>query len=770
MDSHGAARAVHEEDGSPSRHLALLELAPVGLFETDADGNCRFVNRRWCELAGMTPEQAWGTGWVQALHPEDRDRVSREWYEAATAGREFVSEYRFRTPAGRVTWLQGRAAAVRDEAGDLVGFVGTLADISDRKAAEADRDRRAAELQAIYDAAPVGINVAEDPGCRVITGNRALSEMLGMPYGENVSKSRADAEKVPYVVLKEGQAIPADGLPMQRAARDGVEVRDEILDIIRGDGSRITVLVNADPVRDQAGGVTGAVGICADVTALRESERLLSLIYDSSSDCLYLVRVEPGEQYRFLSVNETFLKTSGYARPEVVGRPMEDVVPPPNHALVRSKYREVIETRRPVVYFETADLPAGRRHAEIALSPILGPDGAVANILGTIKDVTAREEAAEVVRRNEAWLRLVTDSLPALVGYVDRELRYRFVNASYEEWFGLGPGEVVGRSVREVLGEAVFAHRLPYIEAVLRGEPVRFEGPTEHVRLGRRQTEVIYRPHREDGCVAGFFVHVHDITQRKWAEEELRRLNAELREADRRKDEFLATLAHELRNPLAPIRNAVQILKADGRPEAELAWSRDMIERQVRQMVRLVDDLLDVSRITPGKLELRRQRIDLAEVLDAAVETSRPLIDAGHHELTVALPAGPVDLEADPTRLAQVFSNLLNNAAKYTEPGGHIWLTAERDGGEVVVSVRDTGIGIAAGAPAAHLRDVLAGVAGAGAVAGRAGHRPVAGQGAGRDARRHGRGPQRRAREGQRVHRPPAGRRGPGRRRHGSRR
>ena len=128
-----------------------------------------------------------------------------------------------------------------------------------------------------------------------------------------------------------------------------------------------------------------------------------------------------------------------------------------------------------------------------------------------------------------------------------------------------------------------------------------------------------------------------------------------------------------------------------------------MMERQLKQMVRLVDDLLDVSRITTGKLELRKERVDLASVLRDAVEASRPLIDRGGHELTVTLPPGPVLLDADPTRLAQVFLNLLNNAAKYSERGGHIRLSVERDGSEVVVSVRDTGIGI----PAAHLPHVF---------------------------------------------------------------
>jgi signal transduction histidine kinase/ActR/RegA family two-component response regulator len=176
------------------------------------------------------------------------------------------------------------------------------------------------------------------------------------------------------------------------------------------------------------------------------------------------------------------------------------------------------------------------------------------------------------------------------------------------------------------------------------------------------------------------------------------RLYDELREQDRRKDEFIALLAHELRNPLAPIRNAVHVMRLAAGDPAAVAQARAVMERQLGHMVRLIDDLLDVSRISRNKMELRRSRVLLADVIGSAVETARPAVEAAGHQLTVALPPEPVFLDADLTRLAQVFGNLLTNSAKYTEPGGRIWLTAARQGGQVVVAVRDTGIGIPADA------------------------------------------------------------------------
>jgi signal transduction histidine kinase/CheY-like chemotaxis protein len=169
----------------------------------------------------------------------------------------------------------------------------------------------------------------------------------------------------------------------------------------------------------------------------------------------------------------------------------------------------------------------------------------------------------------------------------------------------------------------------------------------------------------------------------------------DLAEADRRKNEFLAMLGHELRNPLAPLRNALALLGPDDPDRETVRWAKDLIGRQVDQIVRLVDGVLDLSRIMQGKLDLRRERVELLSVVANAVETARPTIDAKGHELTVSLPAEPVVLDADPIRLAQALTNLLINAAKYSEPGGHIALTAVREGGEVVVRVRDTGVGIA---------------------------------------------------------------------------
>jgi PAS domain S-box-containing protein len=201
----------------------------------------------------------------------------------------------------------------------------------------------------------------------------------------------------------------------------------------------------------------------------------------------------------------------------------------------------------------------------------------------------------------------------------------------------------------------------------------------------------------EDGQPTHLIGVINDVTERREMEDTLRRMAADLSDADHRKDEFLATLAHELRNPLAPIRNGIELLKRHAGEHAPTASVVGVMERQMGHLVRLVDDLIDVSRITRNKLELRRHTVELAPVVQAAIESCRPLLDGKQHLLEVVLPPSPLYVDADPTRLVQVFANLLNNACKYTDRGGHLRIALERQAQEAVVTVADDGNGIPTG-------------------------------------------------------------------------
>lgn len=261
-------------------------------------------------------------------------------------------------------------------------------------------------------------------------------------------------------------------------------------------------------------------------------------------------------------------------------------------------------------------------------------------------------------------------------------------------------GELLGYSHAELMGKelweiGLFKDRGDSKAAAreLQGKHyIRYEDLPLETKAGRRvDVEFVSNVYVEDHHPV-IQCNIRDITERKRLDDQLQRYAADLAEADRHKNEFLAMLAHELRNPLAPICNALEIMRLTG-GNGEAA---EMLDRQVGQMVRLVDDLLDVSRISRGKIELRKGRIELASAVHHAVEAARPLIASMGQELTVTLPRGPIYLNADPTRLAQVVGNLVNNACKYTGRGGRIRLTVEREGEQAVMAIRDNGIGIAA--------------------------------------------------------------------------
>jgi PAS domain S-box-containing protein len=265
-------------------------------------------------------------------------------------------------------------------------------------------------------------------------------------------------------------------------------------------------------------------------------------------------------------------------------------------------------------------------------------------------------------------------------------------NVGAERLFGYTADEAIGQPITIIVPPDRLDEERTILQRLTEGERIDHFETVRISKAGRRiDISLTISPIRNaSDRIIGASKVARDISVQRQAEQALR-------DADRRKDEFLATLAHELRNPLAPICNSLHILRRIGKSDPGTEQHvLEMMERQVNHMVRLVDDLMEVSRITRGMIELRKERVELDAVLRSALETSQPLIQAAGHHIAIAIPTASMMLEADPIRLAQVFSNLLNNAAKYTPEGGHIWITAHREENTVSVSVRDNGVGIAA--------------------------------------------------------------------------
>lgn len=328
----------------------------------------------------------------------------------------------------------------------------------------------------------------------------------------------------------------------------------------------------------------------------------------------------------------------------------------------------------------------------------------VARLQANLHLAGVRREAGAALRESEARFRNMADHAPVMMWVTEPDGRCSYLNRRWYEFTGQDPQEPVGAG---------------WLAATHPDDSARADAQFRGANVARAPYQSEYRMRRADGSYCwvidaaaprfadngdflGYVGSVIDITDRREAEVLLRELNtqlgrrlAEAGDNDRRKNEFLATLAHELRNPLAPLRNGVELMKMVGLQQPERAPAIiAMMERQLAHMVRLVDDLMDASRVSRGLVELKRQRVTLASVVDAALEACRPAAELAGHRLAVRLPDEPVWIDGDPTRLAQVFSNVLNNAIKYTPPGGRIALRATAEGGTVEVEVKDNGIGI----------------------------------------------------------------------------
>ncbi len=385
---------------------------------------------------------------------------------------------------------------------------------------------------------------------------------------------------------------------------------------------------------------------------------------------------------------------------QVVGQPIDSVIHIINEESRQPVEIPTVEALREdrTVHLASHSLLIAKDGTERSISdsaaPITNAEGKVAGVVLVFRDITERRKTERALAKSLAYADDIIASLREPFIVLDFNLRVKTANRSFYDKFQVSKEQTENCLVYD-LGNGQWD--IPGLRKVLdevlsRKQSVHdFEVEHTFADLGRKTMLLNARPFPPDSDHPELILlAVEDVSA-------VRERADELAEASRHKDEFLATLAHELRNPLSPIRNSVHYLGQEGLTEQDVKAARDIISRQVAIMVRLVDDLLDVSRISSNKLDVRKERVDLAAIVQSAVESSRPLLQQCGHELSINLPPEAVPLEADPVRLAQVFLNLLNNAAKYTERGGQISLSARREGSDVVVSVRDNGIGIPSG-------------------------------------------------------------------------
>jgi PAS domain S-box-containing protein len=487
--------------------------------------------------------------------------------------------------------------------------------------------------------------------------------------------------------------------------------------LIDKNGRVIPIEDSAAPIRDTQGKVIGAVMVFHDVSdrrrvedALRTSEERLRATFSQAAVGIVVADVNG----RFLEANPRFCDILGYSFDELQQLTFAQIIHPEDLSGSQAEARVLLAGEIPHCAFENRYIrkDGAALWGRTTLALLREAGGEAQRIVGIVEDITDRKDAERALRESRAQAQEIRSGLAAIVESSDDAIISKTLEGVITTWnhgaeriFGYTAGEVIGKPVTLLIPPNQIDEEPTILQKLRRGERIDHY---ETVRLRKDGTlldvSLTVSPVKDlNGTIIGASKIARDITQRKRMEAALReeiaireRAEAALREADRRKDEFLALLAHELRNPLAPIRYALAGNKKAGRTPEQRKRAEDIIERQVTHMSRLLDDLLDISRITRGTLELKKNPTELTLAVGTAIETARPILDAKNHTLSLDLPTTAVRLEADPVRLAQAFSNLLINAAKYTDPGGHIQLRAAQDGHEVVVTIRDNGIGISA--------------------------------------------------------------------------
>lgn len=704
----------------------LIDLLPAAAYICEASsGNIVRYNDRAAQLWGRKPGSGddgdrFG-GSRRLLNPDGTPMPVEDWPMAtvlrtgvAVRDRELVVE---RYDGTCITTLIN-IEPIRDDSGKIIGAINVFLDITPRKERELYLQKSESHYRKLLQSLPSPAYMCDNEGLITFFNEPAAKLWGRIPKLNDPSDRYCGSFRITEA---DGTPVDPSNCWMAKALRDKKPYNGCEVIFVRPDGSQVTVIAHITPLQEEDGEVIGAMNVLVDITERKalefnlhrllnklnvERERLMEVFERSPA----FMAILSGPDFIIEQANDRCHELLGHRK--LIGRALVEAVP----ELIEQGYPKVLaEVYRTGIPRVSTDTPVRIRNArgemenfvlDLVYEPLVTNEGVVTNVLIHGIDLTERKQAehqlAELTLESDRRRRLyetVLSNTPDLIYVFDLNGRFTYANQALLEMWGQSWEEAIGKNCLELGYEPWHAemHEREIAQVIASGRPVRGEVPFTGTN-GTRIYDYIFVPiFSETGEVEAVAGTTRDMTERKQMEEELQRRAEELSISDRKKDEFIAVLAHELRNPLAPVRNGLRIMQLTD-DKTVTARTLTMMDRQLSHMVRLVDDLLDVSRLNRNKLYLQKSNISLSEIMNSAVETARPAITSAGQKLILSLPETPVILNADFTRLAQVFSNLLSNSVKYTPRGGEIWFSAQAADGEIVVTVRDSGVGIPASA------------------------------------------------------------------------
>lgn len=729
-----------------ARLQATLAAGEIATWTWDVQADRVLADKNFARLFGVSETEANGgpvSVYFNSIHPDDRPAVEIQINRALETGGLFESIYRVRSESGSYRTIVARGRAEYGPDGKAVGFPGVAIDITSREVARAALMRSQEQFRIAVSAAKLG-----EFSIDLATNELMCSELCKLNFGfvknddptfetlfENIhpgDKSRVQAE-------------------IEEAIRSGNDYSTEFR-ITWSDQSEHWILIRGRASYGHDSKPMNMAGVTVEITDRKKAEEqeqrvAAKVLQAAEANAKFRTFFEQGSQFAgvmtldgtLIEANNLWLEACGYTREETVGKKFWECGwwnrTPVLIEMIQFATQEASEGRhfrRESSYF-LAD--GSDRLIDLMVSPVKDESGKVLFIAPTGIDITERKRAEEAIR-------FLADASASLAELVDYESTLgRIANLAvggFADWCVVDILDETGERRRLAVtkpasnnGNAIDGTHRSFNEGpdvnvdiphVLKSGEAEFVAdisastPLAHnaERIERLQRIGIHSylsvPLLSRSRVIGCMTFLSASSRLRYGPDELRiakdlaqrvttaiensALYRTLHEQDRRKDEFLATLAHELRNPLAPVHNGVQILRLGQQPKENFDRTLAMKERQLGHMIHLVDDLMDVSRVSSGKVVLRKESVDLKEIVNTAIETNRQMIERHQHILEVELPSEPLIFDADRTRLTQIIANLLNNAAKYTSNGGKIQLTGNQDGSEVVIRVKDTGIGI----------------------------------------------------------------------------